>query len=73
MVEAIIQLGRSFGIEVLAEGVESADQEALLIKAGCMEGQGYYYGKPMAERDFAVLLQSWPEKPGEYQQLWTSL
>ncbi|MGI9276787.1 MAG: putative bifunctional diguanylate cyclase/phosphodiesterase [Endozoicomonas sp.] len=62
IVEAIIQLGKSFGIEVLAEGVETVEQEALLIKTGCLEGQGYYYGKPMPESDFAVLLKSWTGK-----------
>ncbi len=52
IVEAIIQLGKSFGIEVLAEGVETAGQEAYLKSRGCLEGQGYYYSKPMTEKDF---------------------
>ena len=52
IVEAIIQLGKSFGIDVLAEGVETIQQEAHLIQSGCLEGQGFYYGKPMTEEDF---------------------
>ena len=59
IVEAIIQLGKSFGLEVIAEGVETAGQEQHLKQAGCMEGQGYFYGKPMLENEFLELLQNW--------------
>ncbi|HEC51238.1 MAG TPA: EAL domain-containing protein, partial [Pseudomonas sabulinigri] len=40
IVRAIIQLGRSLNMEVIAEGVESAEQEAYVIAQGCNEGQG---------------------------------
>ena len=60
IVEAIIQLGKSFGIAVLAEGVETREQEQYLIESGCLEGQGYHYGKPMPEAD----LISYLAKPG---------
>ncbi|WP_330924261.1 putative bifunctional diguanylate cyclase/phosphodiesterase [Candidatus Sororendozoicomonas aggregata] len=52
IVDAIIQLGTNFNLKVLAEGIEDKDQEAYLIKQGCMEGQGYFYGKPMTISDF---------------------
>ena len=59
IVEAIIQLGKSFGLEVIAEGVETSDQEQHLKQAGCLEGQGYFYGRPMLENEFLELLQNW--------------
>ena len=43
--KAIVNLGQSLGIEIIAEGVESADQEAFLIGLGCQTGQGYLYSR----------------------------
>ena len=43
---SVLALGRSLGIPVLAEGVETAEQLALLRAEGCAEAQGYYLGKP---------------------------
>lgn len=45
---AIIQLGKSMNLSVIAEGVERADQAAFLLRHGCNLAQGYLYGKPMA-------------------------
>ena len=47
IVETIIALSRSLGLEVIAEGVETAEQHELLLKAGCMAFQGYLFSKPM--------------------------
>lgn len=65
IVDAIIQLGKSFGIEVLAEGVETITQESYLIQSGCMEGQGYYYGKPMPEDDLLQYAKNPSPLPGD--------
>jgi len=46
IVQAIIELGRSFGLAVIAEGVETVDQRECLAKYGCATFQGYLYGKP---------------------------
>ncbi len=46
IVRAILYLGRSFGCEVIAEGVETEEQLARLRKKGCEEGQGYLFGRP---------------------------
>lgn len=47
IVEAVLTLARTLGLEVIAEGIETAAQEAFLASRGCDEGQGYRYGKPM--------------------------
>jgi len=47
IVRAVLALGRSLGIQVLAEGVETPDQLMLLIAEGCDEVQGYLLGRPM--------------------------
>jgi diguanylate cyclase (GGDEF)-like protein/PAS domain S-box-containing protein len=46
IVRAVLALGRSLDIPVLAEGVETEEQLALLTREGCSEAQGYYYGHP---------------------------
>ncbi len=55
IVRAIIQLGKSLGMQVIAEGVETAEQEAYIISEGCHEGQGYHYSKPLPARGRAKL------------------
>lgn len=47
IVEAIINLGRSLGLELIAEGVETADQAQALLAKGCHLMQGYHYCRPM--------------------------
>jgi diguanylate cyclase (GGDEF)-like protein len=47
IVDAILALGRNLNLEVIAEGVETAAQEAFLAAHGCAEGQGYRYGRPV--------------------------
>ena len=47
IVRSIIQLAHSLNMSVLAEGVESAEQESYLLAHGCSESQGYYYCRPL--------------------------
>ncbi|HLA30008.1 MAG TPA: EAL domain-containing protein, partial [Pseudomonas sp.] len=56
-VRAIIQLGKSLGMQVIAEGVETAEQEAYIIAQGCNEGQGYFYSKPLPARELTSYLK----------------
>lgn len=44
--EAIIAMGRTLGVTVVAEGVETPAQQRFLLRRGCHEMQGYLFGKP---------------------------
>ena len=47
IVLAVIQLGKSLGLEVIAEGVETERQEKYLLDNGCLYGQGYLFSRPV--------------------------
>ena len=49
---AIIALGRSSRLEVVAEGVETKDQQHFLIENGCHAMQGYLFSRPLPEQEF---------------------
>jgi len=61
IVKAIIQLSNSLNLEVIAEGVETLEQEQYLRQYGCTEGQGFYYSKPITSDDFISLLEKQKE------------
>jgi diguanylate cyclase (GGDEF)-like protein len=48
IVKTIVTLGKSLGVTVTAEGVESEEQAAMLREFGCSEAQGFLYGQPGA-------------------------
>jgi diguanylate cyclase (GGDEF)-like protein len=58
IVEALIQLARGLGMEVVAEGLETAEQVALLTNLGAEMGQGYYFAKPMPVEDALGMVKS---------------
>ncbi len=55
---AILALGHSLRMTVLAEGVETFEQLAFLKELACDEVQGYYYSKPLAAESFQALLDN---------------
>ncbi|ATD67697.1 histidine kinase [Luteimonas chenhongjianii] len=55
---AIIQLGKALRMQVLAEGVESNEDERLLREYGCDEVQGYLHSRPLAPREMVRWLQA---------------
>ncbi|KQQ45830.1 diguanylate cyclase [Duganella sp. Leaf126] len=57
---AIIQLGKSMNLSVIAEGVETEEQSSFLLRHGCHLAQGYLYGKPLSPDD---LLARWHGQP----------
>ncbi|MCL9657185.1 EAL domain-containing protein [Pseudomonas protegens] len=58
LVSAIIQLGRSLNLSIIAEGVETQEQLAFLKQQGCEEGQGFYFSKALPADSFARLLRA---------------
>ncbi len=58
IVRAVVSLGRSLNLEVLAEGVETAEQLERVRLAGCDSVQGYFTGYPMDARHFELFLRA---------------
>lgn len=54
---AIISMGKSLGLEVVAEGVETVEQLIFLKDLGCDEMQGYYFSPPLPSADFSRILR----------------
>ncbi|HEX7759857.1 MAG TPA: bifunctional diguanylate cyclase/phosphodiesterase [Caulobacteraceae bacterium] len=56
IVASVSRLAASLGMSVVAEGVETAEQQRILIAAGCGALQGFHFGKPMSAREITALL-----------------
>jgi len=63
IVNAIIALGHSLRMKVVAEGVETAEQCAALGRSGCDGMQGYYFSRPVAPQELGRLLAAPPWWP----------
>jgi EAL domain-containing protein (putative c-di-GMP-specific phosphodiesterase class I) len=57
VVRAVLSLGQEMGLAVVAEGVETTAQAALLLSYGCSSGQGFLYSRPRPEADLLEFLQ----------------
>jgi diguanylate cyclase (GGDEF)-like protein len=60
IVRAILGLASGFGLSTLAEGIEDAEQLACLKETGCLEGQGYLFGKAAPASEVLKLLKADP-------------
>lgn len=56
IVNSIVGLANSLGIQSVAEGIETEVQRAAVINLACQYGQGYLFGRPLAAKAFAELL-----------------
>jgi diguanylate cyclase (GGDEF)-like protein/PAS domain S-box-containing protein len=65
IINAVIAIGRSLNYKVIAEGVENAEQLKFLKENGCDEYQGYYCSKPLAAKDFELMLRDNIERAHE--------
>lgn len=63
LAENVIRIGRDLGQNVLAEGVETEQQHAVLSRAGCAQFQGYLYGRPMQLADFENRIRTEVDAP----------
>lgn len=59
IVTSIIGLADSLGMETIAEGVETADEYAVLASQGCRLMQGYHFSKPLPPAQFETWVQQW--------------
>jgi diguanylate cyclase (GGDEF)-like protein/PAS domain S-box-containing protein len=55
--EAIIAMGKTLSLTIVAEGVETPEQQAFLSERGCDEMQGFYFNTPLPPEGFADLLK----------------
>lgn len=55
IVRAIIVMGHSLGLTIVAEGVETAEQWQFLLQEGCDIGQGYYFSQPVENTEFETM------------------
>jgi len=58
IVHAVILIAESMRLDVIAEGVETQEQQEFLIEHGCYLSQGYLYSKPIPKREFEEFLLS---------------
>ena len=58
LLEAIVKLGHSLGIEVVAEGIEREEQAASLRRMGCRRAQGYLFYRPVPSSEVPSLVRS---------------
>lgn len=63
IISGVIGMANAFGMQVLAEGVESIEQGDLLLRLGCEEAQGYGIAKPMLADELPAWLQGWKAVP----------
>lgn len=58
LVQTILMIARNLGLECVAEGIERDSQLQLLREQACTLGQGYLFGRPMAEAEFLAWMDS---------------
>ncbi len=58
----MIRIIRSLDMNVIQEGVETAEQLDRVVKAGCNLVQGYYFSRPLPEKEFVGFLDRWPDR-----------
>jgi len=63
IVSSIITLAKSIGSNVVAEGIETKAQAALLKQMGCCYGQGYFFSRPISAKEMSRLLKISPLLP----------
>jgi len=59
LVKSIIGLGKNMNMTIIAEGVEDETEGKILRDLGCDAAQGYYFAKPLPEKEVIELLRNW--------------
>jgi EAL domain-containing protein (putative c-di-GMP-specific phosphodiesterase class I) len=63
IVEGVVRLAHALGLQAVAEGVETAEQAAMLRSWSCQTGQGYHFARPVAPGEIARMLAAGPAVP----------
>ena len=57
IIKAIIAMGHSMGLKIIAEGIETIEHLKLLKEFGCDEAQGYFFSRPVPPDELVALLK----------------
>ena len=66
LVQAVVRLAESLGLDAVAEGVENESQRDALVRLGCQQGQGYHFSRPVEAAEMEALLrlaETLPQQP----------
>ena len=66
IVQTIVTLAKTMGMNVIAEGIETAEQLAQLRKMKCEYGQGHFFSPPTDSKGVEVLIENVPHWSNEY-------
>ena len=69
IVEAILAMAKSLKLYAIAEGIEEEVQHEFLVRAGCEEGQGYLYARPLEVPDLLRMLNAGGNQPPTHLRL----
>jgi diguanylate cyclase (GGDEF)-like protein/PAS domain S-box-containing protein len=64
LTRAILAMGQSLNLDVVAEGVETESQRQFLLTHGCVTMQGYLFARPMPAHQFGAWMAGWVRGPG---------
>ena len=62
IIQAVVGLSKTFGFDLIAEGIEEREQAEKLREYGCNNHQGFLYSKPLRAEDFEVWIQEFKQK-----------
>jgi EAL domain-containing protein (putative c-di-GMP-specific phosphodiesterase class I) len=65
LVTAVVRIGQSLGLAVVAEGVETKAQHQVLVDLGCQAAQGYLFSRPLPAPKFAEWLSKRDRTPAD--------
>ncbi len=69
IISGVVGMAQAFGLQVIAEGVESAEHGELLLKLGCEQAQGYGIARPMPAENLPEWIGNWQTEPSWSQQV----
>lgn len=63
IISGVVGMAKAFGLQVLAEGVESVEHGHMLLRLGCEQGQGYGIARPMPASELVDWVRNWQTVP----------